>query len=125
MVQLFGPEEGGHLLHLTGKLIGMQYFDEVAQALGEGRGGAREFASFLRALFEAQDDVAEIGGNDRGVEIRQQTWKLMADVADYHPACAKVLEGLFEGLAFGCGRHIPARLKPASGGKPPFTWVIG
>ena len=52
MVQLFGPEEGGHLLHLTGKLIGMQYFDEVAQALSQTRGGAKEFASFLRALFE-------------------------------------------------------------------------
>ena len=38
MVQLFGPEEAGHLLHLTGKLIGMQYFDEVAQALGEEQG---------------------------------------------------------------------------------------
>jgi hypothetical protein len=49
----------------------------------------------------------------------------MADVADYHAACARVLEGLFEGLAFGCGRHTPARLKPASGGKPPFTWLIG
>jgi len=125
MVQLFGPEEGGHLLHLTGKLIGMQYFDEVAQALGEGRGGAKQFASFLRALFEAQDEVAEISQSSGVFEVRQQSWKLMADVADYHPACARVLEGLFEGLAFGCGRHIPVRLKPASGGKPPFTWVIG
>jgi hypothetical protein len=26
MVQLFGPEDAGYLLHLTGKLIGMQYF---------------------------------------------------------------------------------------------------
>ena len=48
-------------------------------------------------------------------EIRQQSWKLMADVADYHPACAKVLEGLFEGLAAGCGRRIAVHLKPARG----------
>ena len=33
MVQLFGPEDAGHLLHLTGKLIGMQYFDEIARLL--------------------------------------------------------------------------------------------
>ena len=26
-------------------------------------------------------------------EIRQKTWKLMADVSDYHPACASVLAG--------------------------------
>ena len=126
MVQLFGPEEGGHLLHLTGKLIGMQYFDEVAQALGEGRGGAKQFASFLRALCEAQDDVAEISESSGAVEIRQQSWKLMADVADYHAACARVLEGLFQGLAFGCGRHIAVHLKPAtSGGRAPLTWVVG
>ncbi len=40
MVQLFGPDDAGHLLHLTGKLIGMQYFDEIARAFGMGRGGA-------------------------------------------------------------------------------------
>jgi hypothetical protein len=103
----------------------MQYFDEVAQALSQTRGGAKEFASFLRALFETQDDVAETTSSEGQFEITQASWKLMADVADYHPACAKVLEGLFEGLAFGCGRHIPVRMRPSAGGKPPFVWTIG
>jgi len=49
----------------------------------------------------------------------------MEGVADYHPACAKVLQGLFEGLAAGCGRHIPVHLKPSAGGKPPLVWSIG
>jgi len=49
----------------------------------------------------------------------------MADVGDYHPACARVLEGLFEGLAAGCGRYIPVHLKPQLGCKPPFVWSIG
>jgi len=124
LVQLFGPEDAGYLLHLTGKLIGMQYFDEVAQALGQGRGGAKEFASFLAALFETLDDVAEIAASAGGFEIRQQSWKLMADVADYHPACGRLLDGLFEGLAAGCGRHIPVR-RVSAGGKPPFMWEIG
>jgi len=125
MVQLFGPEDAGYLLHLTGKLIGMQYFDEIARGFGLRRGTAKEFDEFLRALFEAQDDIAEIGEDDSVFEIRQATWKLMADVADYHPACAKVLEGLFEGLAAGCGRHIAVDMKPAAGGRPPFVWSIG
>jgi hypothetical protein len=103
----------------------MQYFDEVAQALSERRGGPKEFASFLRALFETQDDVAEISASEGQFEITQQSWKLMADVADYHPACGRVLEGLFEGLAFGCGRHIPVRMRASAGGKPPFIWSIG
>src|SRR3954471_14140644 len=125
MVQLFGPEDAGYLLHLTGKLIGMQYFDEIARAFGLGRGTAKEFDEFLRALLEAQDDVAEIADDDSAYEIRQQSWKLMADVADYHPACTKVLEGLFEGLAAGCGRHIPVHLQAPAGGRPPFDWSIG
>jgi hypothetical protein len=125
MVQLFGPDDARYLLHLTGKLIGMQYFDEVAQALSHTRGDAKEFASFLQALLAAQDDAAEISASSGACEISQQSWKLMADVADYHPACASVLEGLFEGLAAGCGRHIPVRLQPAAGGRPPFVWSVG
>jgi hypothetical protein len=125
MVQLFGPEDAGYLLHLTGKLIGMQHFDEIARAFGMGNGRAKEFDEFLRALFEAQDDVVDIGEDDSRYELRQQTWKLMADVGDYHPACAKVLKGLFEGLAAGCGRHIPVTMRAATGGGPPFVWSIG
>jgi hypothetical protein len=134
MVQVFGPEDAAYLLHLTGKLIGMQYFHEIAKsfAMGPGetkqvaaQGSAKDFVAFLRVLFEAQDDVADISASEGAFEVRQQSWKLMADVGDYHPACANVLKGLFEGLAAGCGRHIPVHLKPPAGGKAPFVWSIG
>jgi hypothetical protein len=81
--------------------------------------------AFLRALFEAQEDIADVEESGGAFEIRQQTWKLMADVGDYHPACAKVLEGLFEGLAAGCGRHIGVDMRAAAGGGPPLVWSIG
>ncbi|MGY4256327.1 hypothetical protein ACVI1L_003395 [Bradyrhizobium sp. USDA 4516] len=125
IVQVFGPEDASYLLHLTGRLIGMQYYDEVAQALGGRRGRATEFAAFLRTIFESQDDIADITESEGQFEIRQQGWKLMADVADYHPACASVLTGLFEGLAAGCGRRIPVHLKPNSAAGAPFVWSIG
>src|SRR5689334_14401695 len=121
MVQLFGPEDASYLLHLTGKLIGMQYFDEIARAFAVSGGGAKDFVAFLRILFEAQDDAAEISESHGRFEIRQQSWKLMAEVADYHPACAGVLDSLFEGLAAGCGRHIAVHLQPSVGGKAPFV----
>ena len=125
MVQLFGPDDAGYLLRLTGKLIGMQYFDEIARGFLANRGDARAFAAFLRALFEAQDDVAEIAQFGGGFDIRQQTWNLMAGVGDAHPACANVLQGLFEGLAAGCGRRIAVTMRAAAGGRPPFVWSIG
>jgi hypothetical protein len=93
--------------------------------LSAKRGGATEFASFLNALFAAQDDAAETTQSEGTFEIRQQSWKLMDDVTDYHRACAKVLEGLFEGLAAGCGRHIGVHLRPTAGGRPPLVWTIG
>ena len=39
-VQVFGPDDAAYLLHLTGKLIGMQSFDEIAHGLDARRGGA-------------------------------------------------------------------------------------
>jgi hypothetical protein len=125
MVQLFGPEEAGHLLHLTGKLIGMQFFDEIARAFSADRGSREAFAAFLHALFEAQGDSSEMTKSGGILEIRQQSWKLMSDVADYHGACAGVLQGLCEGLAAACGRGIRLRMRAAEAGRPPFVWSIG
>jgi hypothetical protein len=124
-VQLFGPDDAGYLLHITGKLIGMQYFDEIARGLGVGRGDAKAFDEFLRALFAAQDDEVEISKSGSGHEFTQRTWKLMDGVTDCHPACANALRGLVEGLAAGCGRHIAIDMKPSASGAPPFTWRIG
>jgi hypothetical protein len=124
MVQLFGPEDAGYLLRLTGKLIGMQYFDDIAPALSATRGGASEFATFLSALLAAQDDTTDSSKSAANLEIIQRSWKLMADVDDYHPACVNILHGLLEGLAAGCGRHIAVNLATAAGGRPPFVWAI-
>jgi hypothetical protein len=125
MVQLFGPEDAAYLLHMTGKLIGMQFFDEIARGFSAPRGSSGAFAAFLHALLEAQGDLADTTQSGSVTEIRQQTWKLMSDVVDYHPACASVLQGLFEGLAAGCGRRIAVTMRAAAGGAPPFAWSIG
>ncbi|HZR76750.1 hypothetical protein [Bradyrhizobium sp.] len=124
MVQLFGPEDAGYLLHLTGKLIGMQSYDEVALALGGEHGGARECSHLLMSLLTAQDDAAELNESQGGFAISQQSWKLMDEVSDFHPACSRILHGVFEGLAAGCGRHIAVDIATAAGGRPPFLWSI-
>ncbi len=124
-VQLFGPTDAGYLLHLTGRLIGMQLFDEVAASFALGRGSARDFAQFFNALLEAQDDVVEFCESAGAFEIRQHTWKLMDGVGDGHPACVRALEGLVEGLAAGCGRGVSVRMTPGHKGALPYTWSIG
>ena len=125
LVQLLGPEEAGHLLRLTGKLIGMQYFDEVARCFGCDRDDAGAFAAFLHALLEAQGDLAELSQSGNGFDVRQQTWKLMTEVDDYHPACASALQGLCEGLAAACSRRIGVTMTASAAGRAPFVWVVG
>jgi hypothetical protein len=122
-IQLFGPLDAGYLLHLTGKLIGMQYYDEVAAGLGATGRDTAGFAAFLLALLTAQGDAAELRGAGAGFELRQQGWKLMDGVVDAHPACVRVLEGLVEGLAAGCGRPIGVSLA-AEHGAPSLIWSI-
>jgi hypothetical protein len=124
-VALFGPDEARHLLQLTGKLIGMQFFDEVASRLCGEKGSAAAFAAFLRALLEAQGDTADLLPTAEGFEIRQQSWRLLDDVADYHPACAGLLQGMYEGLAAGCGRRIGVTMSASANGGAPFVWSIG
>ena len=124
LVQLLGADEAGHLLNLTGKLIGMQFFDEVASCLGCEGGNAQAFASFLHALFEAQGDSAELCPSGNLFEVRQATWQLMADVDDYHPACVNVLKGLLQGLAAACDRRTGVKMTASAAGLAPFTWTI-
>ena len=99
----------------------LQFFDESERcATGSVSAAATRTdfrRSFLRAVFEAQDDaVDDLSGKHVG--IGQQSWKLMTDVADYHPACTKVLEGLLRGSSppplaapspiFPCGPALAA-----------------
>ena len=72
----------------------------------------------------SEDDVAELERANASFEIRQQTWKLMSDVIDYHPACSSVLQGLYEGLADVCGRHIGVTMRAAATGNAPLVWSI-
>jgi hypothetical protein len=122
-VQLFGPDDAGYLLHLTGKLIGMQFYDEIAPGLAVSDRTAAGFARFLQALLSAQGDDVTLQEISGGFEIRQASWKLMTDMADDHPACTQALQGLIEGLAAGCGRGISVGLATRRGA-PPLVWSI-
>ncbi len=128
MVQLFGPEDAGHLLHRTGKLIGMQFFPEIASAFpGQAQPlAAADFSALLSDVLAAQDDPSAVAEQGGGFAVTQQGWRLMADVADYHPACAQVLVGLVEGLAAASGRNVSlGAVLPLDGtAASAFVWTI-
>ena len=126
MVQLFGPEDAGYLLHLTGKLIGMQYFDEIARGFRVAPRTAQESSTtFLCALFEAQDDV--VGHRRDRRRIRNQATDLETD-----GGCRRLSPGLRQG-AGRIVRRPRRRLRPPHRRRhddrrpavPPFVWSIG
>jgi hypothetical protein len=128
LVQLFGPEEAGHLLHRTAKLIGMQFFHAVAPTLtGDNPPlDATGLATFLSSVLAAQDDRASVAEQGSAFTVTQQGWRMMADVEDYHPACAQVLVGLFEGLGAGAGRKASLYASVPIDGKASgtFVWTV-
>ena len=71
-----------------------------AAVFGVGRGGAKEFAAFLRALFEAQDDVAEISEIRR--RVRNPAAELEAD-----GRCRRLSPGLRQRACKDCSRASP------------------
>ncbi|WP_315837504.1 hypothetical protein [Bradyrhizobium prioriisuperbiae] len=110
MVNLFGPDEGGHLLELTGRLIGMQYGPQITAAMGVEPGrGAAGFTDMMRAFFlAAGDEVADI--SDRALD--QVQWKLVRDLNDFHPAGRRALSGLMQGMLAAYGRHMTVTATP-------------
>jgi hypothetical protein len=139
IIQQFGPEDGGQLLRLTAKLIGMQYFHELARGLLPEQGAlwatnsfvgsadakitARVFANVLAAMLAAQDDTADVSSTAHGIEITQASWKLM-DGVTHHPACIELLDGLVEGLAAAAGRGTFARRLVDDPARSGFVWRI-
>jgi len=112
-----------------GKLIGMQYFHEIAKSfawprrLNNSSTGSAKFRRLLRVLFEAQDDVATSAASEGALRSGSRVGA-DGDVGDYHPACANVLKA--------CSRvWRPAAAatflctSSRAGGKAPFVWSIG
>ncbi len=106
MVQVFGPEDAGYLLHLTGKLIGMQYFDEIARGLSGSSAArpriSRRFCVRCSTRRTMSPKSAKSGG---AFEIRQTD--LEAD-----GRCQRLSPGLRQG-ARGIVRRPCGRLRPS------------
>jgi hypothetical protein len=107
-VGLFGDADGGQLLRVTGRLVGMQLFDDIATPFGVTRGSVADFMSFLSGLLAAAGEDVQMDA--AAGEIRQAGWKLMAGLSDATPACGEALRGLVEGLAAAFGRHVAVEL---------------
>ncbi|MBV9046344.1 MAG: hypothetical protein JO294_14585 [Alphaproteobacteria bacterium] len=76
MLELFGADEAGRLIGRTARLIGLQYYDEIARLLTVKNHDAAGFAQLLGALAAAQGEQVEV---DRG-SVAQHGWRLMTGI---------------------------------------------
>jgi hypothetical protein len=126
IVHLFGPHDAGHLLHLTGRLIGMQFYTDMTTGLGaQYDQGPHGFGALLRDVLQAEGDDADLGTTNGSVIVSQKHWGLMAGVPDYHPACLNALTGLIEGLMEAHDRRLSLGFSAESESVTgPLTWTI-
>ncbi|MGN6147271.1 MAG: hypothetical protein ACTHPD_01900 [Rhizomicrobium sp.] len=72
--ELFGVQEAEQLVARTARLIGLQFYEGTAAALGIAGDSAEDFARYLHALLSAQGETAARDG----AMVTQSGWKLLS-----------------------------------------------
>ncbi|MBQ8104590.1 MAG: hypothetical protein IJ127_17115 [Afipia sp.] len=126
IVNQFSPSDAGHLLYLTGKLVGMQFYPDIAASFPVAHdSGPEGFGAFLLEFLRAEGDEADLRQASGQVTISQKQWSLIAGVPDYHPMCLQALAGLIEGLMTAHDRRLSLNFSAQSDRAPgPLTWTI-
>lgn len=119
-VALLGPMEGGHLLGLAARLVGMQHFHGTAAALGVAGQG---FAPFMTALAAAQGDEASVSeAADGSLVVVQPDLALLRGIAHPHEAMAAAWNELLVGALAAHDRF--ARIERLPTPLPSFAWRV-
>lgn len=73
LTQLFGEQEMAAILGRTARLIGMQFYDDMASMLGIGERTPAAFLRLLCALLRASGETTDLSAG----ELKQTGWKIM------------------------------------------------
>ncbi|HWA62882.1 MAG TPA: hypothetical protein VG939_15990 [Caulobacteraceae bacterium] len=92
LIDLFGEADAAGLLARTARLIGLQFYDETAEALGIEPGAPEAFATYLAAIAAAQGESVSL----EGATVLQTGWRLM-DGLSPSPAVFEAWNALWTG----------------------------
>ena len=118
MLELFGLDEASALVGRAARLVGLQYYDEMASLLGITGDSAGDFAGLLGAFAAAQGEEVDIAGT---ASVVQSGWRLMRDVAGAD-AMFPAWNALWEGALAVHNRDLKL-IAEHDGGK--IVWHIG
>lgn len=125
MAALFGPAEAAFLGNITGKLIGMQFYDATAARFGIAPGGADGFGALMAALAAGQGDTLTVARDGDALLLRQPGWRLMRGLGAVSPAVFDGWNGLWEGLLAVHDRTLRLEvLSRLDRGDDAFVWRV-
>jgi hypothetical protein len=81
MLEQFGAEEAVALVGRTARLIGLQFYDELANLLAVAGSDSADFAQLLAAMAAAQGEEVDISRAGTTSLVVQKGWRLMNGVA--------------------------------------------
>ena len=124
LAEIFGRAEAAHLGRVTGRLIGMQFYPEIAAMLA-AKPGAEGFALLMGQLAAGQDDACEVEIGAAGARVRQTSWRLMRGVPNLPDSVFEGWNGLLEGLLAVHDRFLVLDVRRRlDRGDPAFEWEI-
>ena len=115
LVDLFGADETRRLGGITGRLIGMQYYAEIADLLGIAHRTLPAFGDYLTQLGAAQGDDTTWAADGDAVVIRQPSWRLMGDPRKLSPAIFDAWNELWAGALSVHDRRARLRVEQRPG----------
>lgn len=123
--EAFGRDDAVQLGRRAAKLIGLQYYEQTASALGIEGNDPASFARMHKTLAESQGDVCEIEEDGDGVLIRQSSWRFAKDIPSLSTSVFEAWNGLWEGLALAHNRFMAVEvLRRMDYGDDVFEWRI-
>lgn len=125
MAELFGPVDAAFLGRINGRLIGAQYYREIAQLLDIAPGGSANFAEFMSAMAVGEGDYAEVETTTSGTIITRRGWRLSRGWGIQPPELFEAWNGLWEGALLAHDRSLRMIVTEREDlGDPATRWVI-
>ena len=116
-LRLWGREEALHVLGLSARLIGMQFFHETARALAVAPdGSAQALAAFIEGFAQAQGDRVSVqAGADGVIRLQASDWHFAEGIeAEATALGAAWVEGLV-GAGLAHNRRLGLRVDSGPG----------
>jgi hypothetical protein len=120
LTQLFGEHEMVALVGRTARLIGMQFYDDMAAMLGVAEKTPQAFVALIAALLRASGETIETGTG----EWRQTGWKAM-DGIDVPASALTAWNELVHGMLTVHDRFLDVTLEDRRSRDGSVIWRIG